>query len=350
MRGLAVLKVVLAHVAGQWAALVGLPLVVPFLGFDVVKGLQLGPGGVFLFFFLSGYLLTRVEEGRKERGPYRMRSYFARRALRILPAYYLALAVVWLLWPKETTGWDLLTHAFFVHTLFPETTASADPVMWSLASEVAWYLILPFVIVLVPRWWQRALLLVGLLVGGRAIYVHAMAATPGPEGELYANHLPTTHLYLFAGGMLLAMLVGRFGERPALATALTPPAAVYLFGYPYFGAEVAAAIHVPAWLLVDLSMAAFFFAAVAGSRILRPVLSFAPFRFVGTISYSLFLLHQTVLVLLASSWSAEFEAWATSSPWLAFSCALAAILALSIPVAYLSHRFVERPFLERKPK
>lgn len=186
----------------------------------------------------------------------------------------------------------------------------------------------------------------------RAVSTYALEAIPGatPEEAVYVNHLPTTHLYLFAGGMLAYELSKRWRPGPRTGAALAAVSAVMLLGYPYFGADLSLASGIPGWLIVDLSMAAFFFAAVTGSPILRPLLGFRPLRFAGEVSYSLFLLHQTVLVLLTFHYAAEFRSWAPSSPWLAFSCAVALLLALSVPAAYLSYRLVERPFLSVKPK
>lgn len=93
LRGIAILGVVLVHVASSWLEFVRVPLVVPLLRVDATELLFFGSYGVTLFFLLSGYLLTWTEEKRVRFGTYSVRSYFLRRALRLVPAYYAAILV-----------------------------------------------------------------------------------------------------------------------------------------------------------------------------------------------------------------------------------------------------------------
>lgn len=371
LRGIAILKVFFAHVAGQWWAYTKIPLIVPFVGVDVLDMLRLSPGGVFLFFFLSGYLLTWTEEKRASSGSYSIRSYALRRALRILPAYYLAILVVVVAWPTPASWTDVLTHATFLHTLFPSTTDSLDPVFWSLASEVLFYLMLPFVVLKLPRLWQRLLLLGALILVSQAVRGYVLSGlAPGSaeaiELGVYLNHLPITHLYLFIGGMLLRMLVGRLDGRPegrlrsVLASTMLLISVSYLLTFPYLGVEVAVALHLPPRLLVDLMMGAFFASALLGGPLVRGVLTWRPLVFVGVISYSLFLLHQTVLIRLSvflvndlraiEPLKAWIEKEGSLMAWATFSLYALATLAVSCAVSYLGYRFVEAPFLRHKPK
>lgn len=120
-------------------------LEIPVLGWDALSRLHFMPG-VPLFYLLSGYLLSWTEGKRTERGDYSLASYAKRRALRILPAYYVAIAVVVLLWPRPTPFWDVVSHLFFVHGLVSGYARTMSPTFWAMTPDVVFYLLLPLLI------------------------------------------------------------------------------------------------------------------------------------------------------------------------------------------------------------
>ena len=135
LRGIAILGVVMSHIAASWMNHVKSPLMVPLLGVDAVELFFFGTYGVTLFFLLSGYLLTWTEEKRARLGTYSVRSYALRRTLRLVPAYYVALLIVVVLGlyqAIEVSAIDVLLHATFLHGLNPHTASSLDPAWWSL--------------------------------------------------------------------------------------------------------------------------------------------------------------------------------------------------------------------------
>jgi peptidoglycan/LPS O-acetylase OafA/YrhL len=124
LRGIAIWAVVTHHMLSHWQGALG-PVEVPRLGWDAVEFLHVIPG-VPLFYLLSGYLLTWTEGSRARRGSYSLASYAKRRALRIVPAYYVAIAVVLLLWPRPPpSGTSSLTCSS--STGSPPTTAARCP-------------------------------------------------------------------------------------------------------------------------------------------------------------------------------------------------------------------------------
>src|SRR5438270_7653462 len=70
LRGIAILGVMMTHIAGWWANLSKTPLLVPKLGVNALDLFSFGSYGVSLFFLLSGYLLTWTEEKRARTGAY----------------------------------------------------------------------------------------------------------------------------------------------------------------------------------------------------------------------------------------------------------------------------------------
>src|SRR5438270_10795899 len=100
LRGIAILGVVMVHATGAWDARIQQPLIIPLLNINLLRVFDLGTSGVTLFFLLSGYLLTWTESKRAHKGNYSLRSYAIRRALRLVPAYYVALTLSLLLWTE----------------------------------------------------------------------------------------------------------------------------------------------------------------------------------------------------------------------------------------------------------
>ena len=102
--------------------------------------------GVSIFFVISGFLLFRphVAGWLTETGRPATRRYLKHRVLRIVPALWLAVFAAALLLPKDSSGIGVhLRHATLVQIYRPGTRIPELTQMWSLATEVAFYLILP---------------------------------------------------------------------------------------------------------------------------------------------------------------------------------------------------------------
>jgi peptidoglycan/LPS O-acetylase OafA/YrhL len=211
LRAVAALAVLLTHVAYQTG--------------EVVRGaggalLARFDAGVAIFFVLSGFLLYRPHAAALRVGgrPPAVRRYALRRAARILPAYWLALAAVALTAPSApagqvgTYGWLGQT---YVGSLFPTFTQT-----WSLCTEVAFYALLPLLAALVRRvaarrgpagqWWALG----GLAIAGYG-YVALVRGAGLPDRALL--WLPG-HLDWFVAGMAVAALWARM-SLPAAAGA-----------------------------------------------------------------------------------------------------------------------------------
>jgi peptidoglycan/LPS O-acetylase OafA/YrhL len=203
LRGVAILGVVLCHILVYWT-LLGVPLMVPLLGVDAT-GLYIGfSKGLYLFFVLSGYLLTWTEEKRVRKGTYSVGSYAWRRILRLVPAYYVTIPIALLLWPISASAWDVLLHAFFLHGLSPEASIALDPAWWSLTVEVIFYLMLPLIVLKLPGLRQRLLLLgvAFLMYVATRLYIvsnleELSAAQPGSVTPYFLSILPTSSLFFF---------------------------------------------------------------------------------------------------------------------------------------------------------
>ena len=361
-RGFAVLFIVVHHIAARWIGLVreGIaePLTVPFLNLDALNYLVFGGLHVSVLFMLSGYLLSGAEERRLKRGQYSLRAYALRRFWRLVPAYYAAIALAFFVWPGNPTMGDVLLHVGFLYPLFEPFDATAlDPAWWSLTSEAIFYCLLPLVVLKVPG--QRIrLAILGLLVI-IAVLLRALIV-PGVDDPAsldvginlwYLAFLPS-HLAAFAAGVALRAPIERLGPRPLTATVLFFVSASFLVLYPYLGISDLETLSGPWGMLVELAMYAFLASILLGA--LSGVPGAIPLAFVGRMSYSLFLLHQTVIgfgIVLFIDWGglSALES-VLGLGWGAFFAYALVVLVVASPISYLSYRCFEVPFLRLKPK
>lgn len=390
LRGIAILGVVIVHSASNWFNFVQVPLTVPVLGVDVVNLLFFGSYGVSLFFLLSGYLLTWTEEKRARSGSYSVQLYALRRVLRLVPAYYVAIAVVIVLRPNNSNIEAVLMHMTFLHNFHPGYVNSLEPAWWSLTPEVVFYCLLPIIITFSRVSSRLTLFGVFALITliSRLFNYYNFDVDPGDPVALFNAHpifglvfeaiYNIQFLYIFLAGVLLRMLVEYFNGRPAswlrtwLATALflistgSMGVLIYLgIKHPIFltieGNPLAVLIEVP----VNLIVITFFASAILGSPLLRGILKWRFLAFTGMISYSLFLLHDIVLALLADpeqsvlpkiglpdlsnavgGWVGAQNSFAVLA--VAFCGYILVFMVVTFPISYLSYRYIESPFLSYK--
>jgi peptidoglycan/LPS O-acetylase OafA/YrhL len=369
VRGIAIWAVVTHHMLASWRTSVG-ALEVPVVGWDALSVLHVMPG-VPLFYLLSGYLLGWTEGRRAERGAYSLRSYAMRRALRLLPAYYVAIVVVVLLWPIPTPFWDVVSHLFFAQGIVPDYARTMSPAMWSLTPEVIFYLLLPLLVLKLPGFRGRLVLFAVLFLAAlptRLIVWQQSAAREnlgreGIEWMQFLSSFPTTLLYLFLAGMLMRMIVERLDARPVSPLRSRLSLVLFAVSVPYLllgsdwvnGGGDSLAQGVAVLVLGDAALMAFFASCVLGAPVLSALLNWRPLAFVGLISYSMFVFHQTVLLFLTTEvlragWFGEWVTRSALGSWGAFLLYFVLGYAIIGVVSYLGYRFIESPFLRLKPK
>jgi peptidoglycan/LPS O-acetylase OafA/YrhL len=312
-------------------------------------GLPGGYVGVDVFFAISGFLITALQlREREDSGTIRLGAFWARRARRLLPALFLLLlvcgAAAWLVRGDVLVhlGRQLLGAATFSsnwvaigsgQSYFDETTPELFRNLWSLAVEEQFYLVWPFVILLLAlvraRWVRVAV--VALLALASAAAMWAVFVPGGDATRVYYG--TDTHAFGLAIGAVLAL--GAWRLRPWVGT---------IVGTLGVAGIVAAAVLLPADASVTYRGGLFAVAIASGLAILGAVssplgrvLDVAPLRWVGRRSYGLYLWHWPVFVLV----EAALPTWERTG---AMGWALGGIaLAISVVAAALSYRFVEQP-------
>lgn len=339
LRGVAALLVVLHHAA-------------PVLGLRTSVGWG-GWVGVDLFFVLSGFLIT-AGLLRARDAPDRLRTFWARRAFRLFPAYFLFLGVAAALGALGVAGlahlgrfdgwaWFVLYAANFLILLPPHEDLGGLDVAWSLAVEEQFYLVWPLVVFATDR---AALVRVCLLLVATAPLLRA--AFVWSEWPLAAYEFTLCHADALAAGALLAVLRERTDTRAASARwarRLLPVGLLVYAGYvvgqvrPVVwnpdGGALGAAVGGTALAFAGMGLVA---ACLEPPRWLATVLGWRPLAFVGTVSYGLYLWHRLLGLALApitTAWPlpARLAAWA----------ALTTVVVLAVWYG------VERPLLRRAP-
>lgn len=145
-----------------------------------VHHLHFGAMGVDTFFVLSGFLISRILFNAKNQVEKKQltngnifKSFYLRRSLRIFPIYYLLLFILWALKNDnmKNDGVYYFTYTsnllFFSQQFFPTEVAH----LWSLAVEEQFYLIWPWLIVLVKKKYLLLLIGIFILVGVTSNYI-----------------------------------------------------------------------------------------------------------------------------------------------------------------------------------
>lgn len=178
--------------------------------------------GVTLFFVLSGFLLSRpwfVAAALRRQEP-SSRHYLWKRALRILPLYWVVVVTAFLVDPlnKRATWQDWVSHLTLTQLYRRELLASSLTQMWSLCTEVAFYLVLPLLCLALIGRRGTGLRLTRVLVGAGVISVAGVvwqvvvAQIPGFRAH-YAQWLPG-YLPWFMVGLAFAAISADLAVRP----------------------------------------------------------------------------------------------------------------------------------------
>lgn len=308
-------------------------LVVVLRHFEV-SGYIPGGFGVTVFFFISGFLITRLLIAEKQRyAGVSLPRFYARRFLRLAPALLVMLAATaaaMLAAGKAFPGTELAAGALYFmnyYLVFTEGLPRADTgwgPLWSLAVEEHFYLVFPLLIAVCTR--RRALLMVAAALALcpvlRAVYMQILQ-----DGALY-NYLATeVRIDSILWGSLLSLLAGRrlrwLEGRWAFPLALAGLLVGFLYRDPWFENVLKYSLQ-GACLFVCV-----FKLVVRGDypRLLA-FLELGPMRYTGRISYSIYLWHTHAFFLAGA---------------LLGGPSIVLALLLTFVFAALSYRLVELP-------
>ncbi len=319
--------------------------------------------GVDVFFVLSGYLITTlllVEWGRTRR--IRLLAFWARRARRLLPALGLLLVGVvlfgLLVAAPETldrlrddalsalgyvANWRFIASAQGYFDQFVEPSPLRHT--WSLAIEEQFYLLWPLVLLVLLRWRPRLSTLARVFAVGAIASAVLMAVLVDPDGDPSRVYYGTdTRAQALLVGATLAAILLRLRTRRGGPGSSAPwvrvgvGGAVVLTGMLVLVRDTSSWMYRGGYLVAAIATAAVIGAAVQPRRnAIRSLLSPRPLRWVGTISYGLYLWHWPVFLTLT-----------TARTGLDGTALLLVRIGVSVVLAVISYYLVELPVRERR--
>lgn len=335
--------------------------------------------GVDAFFVLSGFLITSLlVQERKDHGTYSLRAFYARRVLRIIPAYAVFLLGMLLYYgrpalrPLEMCAVYLANydHArdWGFYSSYPGGTFEAVVPMWSLSIEEQFYVVWPLVLAWVgqrddaePDRFPRALKFALAAVGAIGLCKLALLAhDPGiDDRRIYFCFETRGDSILIGCAAALAWANPRLRERirAGLAGAWTPTIVVGALALAVQTVRTSEQGHVfsrlMAWV-VSLPAFTSLVAILILALLVRPsstpakVLSHPAMRWLGRLSYSLYLWHNFALEETKQLSPAIERALPSASAATVEILTAAVGFALGFALACLSYYVIEKPFLRLK--
>ena len=307
-----------------------------------------GRFAVVVFIVLSGFSLALSPA----RHGWRLDSVFrfaGRRARRILPAYFAALAfslaVAWLLVPQPGQGKpdtrSVLVNGLLVQNLV--RASSPNRAFWTMAVEAQLYVALPLLLLMVRRLGGIAMVATVTLV----VAVVGIAGPHNPRLHAFVIQSPPDLAALFAIGILAAGIVGASRARNARPWAwLALAAAAPVFLTIWWRGSVWTLTHL---LWVDLALGPAVACLLVGLAAGHPpalvrVLDSRPIRSLGLCSYSVYLLHEPIVVVVYKRFVLPRYHHGTT----AFLIMVGLVLPMTVVLAWVFASVFERPFLQRR--
>jgi peptidoglycan/LPS O-acetylase OafA/YrhL len=327
LRSLAIIPVLMFHAH------------VPFFGGGYV--------GVDVFFVISGFLITSILMRDIEAGNFSIATFYERRVRRIFPALFCVMLVTMaagalMLLPDDFNdlGKSLFASAMFganwyfmADTGYFAGPADTKPLlhMWSLAVEEQYYILFPLYLYWVMRHARNLAkpltwLLLALSFAG-CVYV-----LNGLERSNWAFFSTPTRAWELLAGAMLA-LYPRHKPLPQPLAETLALAGTALLGFAVFSYTDHTVFPGLAAVPPVLGAALLIYTGGFNKTLVSRVLASRPLVFTGLISYSLYLWHWPVIVMWHMKNLEGFTAMDR-----------AGVIAVSVLLAILTWRFVERPF------
>ncbi len=346
MRGLAILLVIFHH------------------NFNFIPVSKFGWIGVDLFFVLSGFLITDILLKTKGNKNF-LRNFYLRRTLRIFPLYYLVLLLFFILAPyfTELKGqyafyhndqfflWGYLQNWFLIFHTPPSYNNSIFGHFWSLSIEEHFYLLWPFIILFCRNLKTLTHIIISVLI----FFIMFRFFSWSLYGNSDLNY--KFQYYTRMDGLCIGSLIAiwKFDRKQIKARIMK--LAGFFFTIHLLLAIISKSLikNLPYFNFIGFTSISIFFGIIlvcaieARSKLLRLLFEASPIRYIGKISYGLYIYHIPILILFRLYFSDTVMKLGLSQFYsnivIAFSAAIATIL-----VSIISFNLFEKKLLLLKEK
>lgn len=337
LRGWAILGVVFFHTA-----------IVVAPGSSLLTTIKAqGARGVQLFYVASALTIFLSMRGRaEEKNP--RRKFFIRRFFRIAPLFYLSMIAYLLLYgfgpradaPYGINGWHILWTATFLNGWHPEMINSVVPVGWSIAVEMTFYVCAPLLFARIKNVRHSLILILFSLILMKALntVLYPPLASLYPDYQYFVKHYFYlwffSQLPIFAIGILVYQIFVNTASRVerGLGTVLLL-ISIFLF-ISFLDVNTYASL-LPVHILYGIAFAIFTLALAFNpvKLLVNPVTVW-----IGKLSYSVYLVHYGIAVLLLNLIGDKISA-GNLNYFLIFFL----LTGISLPISWLTYTFVEQP-------
>lgn len=326
---------------------------------------------VNFFIVLSGYCLMLPVIKLNYTLPQGIRTFFGRRAKRILPPYFLAMAaslvlIFTLVGEKTGTHWDvsipvtkqdIITHILLIQDFFTSTSGKINHSFWSISVEWRIYFLFPILL-----WFWRtigatrtllitAILVTIMLAALKLLHQHYPLLNNNPSG------IVPHFILLFALGMLGADIAfsQKYHELHRLKTKHWMLCLASLFAIANFLIKITSTynIYIP-WQFIDVlnGLMGVCLLLICNNiqhepngryDALKAAISWKPLATIGTFAYSIYLIHAPLLQLLSQYMLIPLS----MSPFISFLLLITVGLLFVLVISYVFFLLCEKPFMTR---
>ena len=309
-------------------------------------------------FVLSGFLITDILLRTRDTSNY-FKNFYVRRVLRIFPLYYLSLLLFLVIIPaiaprsldvqyyQEHQSWFWMYLQNWLLILHPDGNAVALNHFWSLAVEEQFYLVWPFVILLVRKPNLSSVALLVCIAGSHRCKVVYLV-----QPESYPIY---QWLFLFTridGILIGSMLAVVYQHNQSAIRRYSTALILLLAGLNFLVYFIEKDRNFPVWPIGGYTTFAVMFALLVyesirkENRLIQLIFNNPVLRFLGKYSYGFYIFHWPVFLLLKPLTDSLTNKWLTqgSTSQLGVSAILATLGGLIISV--ISYHIFEKHFLK----
>ncbi len=319
-----------------------------------------GSRGVQLFYMASAFSMFLVLSREPIEDLSDLRRFFVRRFVRLAPMYWLAITIYLPLygaggyWSPNGVHWpDILMNMLMIHTWWPEAANSVVPGGWSVGVEMTFYVLVPALVCLVRNVWMAAVLLAVAALGAYPLSEFVFGVYRG-EG----SSAPASLIWMFAHGISFPPQMPAFAAGILLFFMYRPGFRLpWLISVPVILTSLGAMLFVSTdrgyyfdawgttWTFTDLTLFTLAMLPAVAAVILCPALPLnnAVSRYIGKISYSIYLLHIVVMTTLNRGLGTLFGISVPQGNDAVYVMYTLSVIAICVALGSLTYALIEQP-------